>query len=114
MDGLRGNEDKVRIILNKADNLSTQNLMRVYGALLWSLSRVFRTPEVSRVYIGSFWSEPIKSVENKVLFEQEMSDLLKELGFILFYFFFCFILLIDFLGVTCRSASSSFCSKTGQ
>ena len=28
--------------------------MRVYGALMWSLGKVFKTPEVNRVYIGSF------------------------------------------------------------
>jgi hypothetical protein len=27
-------------------------LMRVYGALMWSLGKVLNTPEVSRVYIG--------------------------------------------------------------
>lgn len=26
--------------------------MRVYGALMWSLGKVIRTPEVLRVYIG--------------------------------------------------------------
>jgi hypothetical protein len=27
-------------------------LMRVYGALMWSLGKVLKTPEVMRVYIG--------------------------------------------------------------
>ncbi|KAH7820124.1 putative EH-domain containing 4 [Monocercomonoides exilis] len=80
INGLRGNEDKIRVILNKADTLSTQNLMRVYGALLWSLSRVFMTPENVRVYIGSFWNQPLKTVELENLFHREMDDLLKELG----------------------------------
>jgi hypothetical protein len=29
-------------------------LMRVYGALMWSLGKVLNTPEVMRVYIGSY------------------------------------------------------------
>ena len=33
-------------MLNKADMLDTESLMRVYGALLWSMGKVFRGAEV--------------------------------------------------------------------
>jgi hypothetical protein len=36
----------VRVILNKSDQVDQQQLMRVYGALMWSLGKVFRSPEV--------------------------------------------------------------------
>jgi len=49
---LKGHEEKVRVVLNKADLVDPQELMRVYGALMWSLSKVFRSPEVCKVYIG--------------------------------------------------------------
>ena len=53
--------------------------MRVYGALMWSLGKVLSTPEVSRVYIGSFWNEPLRFDINRKLFEAEEQDLFADL-----------------------------------
>jgi EH domain-containing protein 1 len=57
--------------------------MRVYGALMWSLGKVFRSPEVCRVYIGSFnAAAPIREDVNpagRPLFEKEQEDLLHDL-----------------------------------
>lgn len=73
-------QDKVRVVLNKADQISTQQLMRVYGALMWSLGKVMNTPEVCRVYIGSFWGSPLAHKEQAVLFQQEQEDLLSDIS----------------------------------
>ena len=43
----RKNENKIRIVLNKADMMTHQQLMRVYGALMWSLARILQNPEVT-------------------------------------------------------------------
>ena len=53
--------------------------MRVYGALMWSLGKVLATPEVARVYIGSFWNEPLRYDINRRLFEAEEQDLFADL-----------------------------------
>ncbi|XP_038129084.1 EH domain-containing protein 2-like [Cyprinodon tularosa] len=76
---LYGYEDKLRVVLNKADRVDSQQLMRVYGALMWSLGKVFRTPEILRVYIGSFWSEPRLRCDHYELIELEEEDLLTDI-----------------------------------
>lgn len=80
IDALKGHEDKIRCILNKADQIDRQQLMRVYGALLWSLGKTMTSPEVARVYVGSFWEEPLKNMDNAELFEMEEKDLMKDLA----------------------------------
>nr|GMD51320.1 EH domain-containing protein 1 [Ipomoea batatas]GMD53178.1 EH domain-containing protein 1 [Ipomoea batatas] len=59
-------------------------LMRVYGALMWSLGKVLNTPEVMRVYIGSFSDKPINEDAydgpiGRELFEKEQDDLMNDL-----------------------------------
>lgn len=44
-----------------------------------SLGKVFNTPEVARVYIGSFWSSPLHFDMNRRLFELEEQDLFKDI-----------------------------------
>ncbi|GAQ88779.1 Endocytosis/signaling protein [Klebsormidium nitens] len=80
---LRGQDDKIRVVLNKADQVETQQLMRVYGALMWSLGKVLNTPEVSRVYIGSFNDRPMRAENTPLgaqLFEAEQNDLMADLN----------------------------------
>ncbi|KAF9430334.1 hypothetical protein BGZ94_007336 [Podila epigama] len=78
---LKGQEEKVRVILNKSDMVNQQQLMRVYGALMWSLGKVIQTPEVVRVYLGSFWiNRPPNAFEDcRGLLEAEQADLIKDL-----------------------------------
>jgi len=79
LEMLKGHDDKVRCILNKCDQVPNQQLLRVYGALMWSLGKVFKTPEVLRVYVGSFWDNPYADDHNADLFDLEAEDLLSDL-----------------------------------
>jgi hypothetical protein len=76
---LKGFESKIRIVLNKADSVGPQELMRVYGALFWNLSNLINTTEPPRVYVSSFWDQPYKPDTNHELFTDEKSDLLYDL-----------------------------------
>jgi len=79
IEAIKGHDDKIRIVLNKSDMIDHQQLMRVYGALMWSLGKVLNTPEVARVYIGSFWDQPLQFDMNRRLFELEEQDLFRDL-----------------------------------
>lgn len=73
---LKGSESKIRIVLNKADVVGSQELMRVYGSLFWNLSNMINATEPPRVFVGSFWDKPYRPGTNHTLFTEEKSDLL--------------------------------------
>ncbi|KAM6054898.1 sarcalumenin isoform 2-T2 [Chlamydotis macqueenii] len=77
---LKGRESQIRIILNKADSLATQELMRVYGALFWSLAPLINVTEPPRVYVSSFWPQEYQPDTHKDLFLKEEISLLEDLN----------------------------------
>lgn len=80
IESLKGHDDKIRVVLNKADAVEAQKLIRIYGALMWSLGKVVKSPECVRVYIGSFWDQPLQCGEwSRELLQREMADLLNDL-----------------------------------
>merc|ERR1711971_1030401 len=46
---------------------------------MWSLGKVMNTPEVCRVYMGSFWDAPLENTEQMDLLQQEETDLLNDI-----------------------------------
>ncbi|VDM98437.1 unnamed protein product [Thelazia callipaeda] len=79
---LKGNEEKIKIVLNKADQVGAGELIRVRGALMWSLSRILESPEVPKVFIGSFCAKDNKDIissEVHQIFIQEYMAFFDEL-----------------------------------
>eukprot|EP00933_Yihiella_yeosuensis_P034295 TRINITY_DN27795_c0_g1_i2.p1 TRINITY_DN27795_c0_g1~~TRINITY_DN27795_c0_g1_i2.p1 ORF type:complete len:350 (+),score=68.82 TRINITY_DN27795_c0_g1_i2:96-1052(+) len=76
---LQKNPEKVRVALNKCDSVEQQQLMRVYGAIMWNLAKVLGTPEVCRIYLGSFWEKPPANPDTSKLLLSEMKDMIKDL-----------------------------------
>ncbi|KAF3844131.1 hypothetical protein F7725_016179 [Dissostichus mawsoni] len=77
---MKGRESQIRLILNKADSLSTQNLMRVYGALFWSMAPLMKVTEPPRVYVSSFWPQDYAADTSRELFMKEETSLLEDLN----------------------------------
>ncbi|KAM9313995.1 sarcalumenin [Pholidichthys leucotaenia] len=77
---MKGRESQIRLILNKADSLSTQDLMRVYGALFWSMAPLINVTEPPRVYVSSFWPQDYAPDTNQDLFMKEEISLLEDLN----------------------------------
>jgi Domain of unknown function (DUF5600) len=46
---------------------------------MWSLGKVMNTPEVCRVYMGSFWEKPLQETGQEELLNQEEMDLMNDI-----------------------------------
>ncbi|XP_070841435.1 uncharacterized protein [Chaetodon trifascialis] len=77
---MKGRESQIRLILNKADSLTTQDLMRVYGALFWSMAPLINVTEPPRVYVSSFWPQDYAVDTSRELFMKEETSLLEDLN----------------------------------
>jgi len=73
------NADKVRCVLNKSDCVTREQLVRVYGSLMWSMGKIFDSPEVVRVYTGSYWNGELANDDFKLMFERDEKLLVREL-----------------------------------
>lgn len=79
IETLHAHDEKMRLVLNKADCLSTEEIMHVYGGTMWFLGKVFKTPEVKRSYMSSFWDKPLKNPELERFMTEERQRLLDDL-----------------------------------
>ncbi|KAG5186109.1 hypothetical protein JKP88DRAFT_257333 [Tribonema minus] len=69
---LGAHAEKLRIVLNKAQEVDADRLIKVFGALMWGVGRAFKhKSEVPKVYVGSFWDGPKRHPDRRVLFQNE-------------------------------------------
>ncbi|UXI16889.1 AP-2 complex subunit sigma-like [Sarcoptes scabiei] len=73
-------DDKLRIILNKTDLLNDQEMIRVYGALMWFLGQVIEEHQAMEIFIGSFLGKALVDKRRKKLYESEEYRLFEDLS----------------------------------
>ncbi|CAE7648923.1 Ehd1 [Symbiodinium microadriaticum] len=72
-------ESKIRFVLNKAEKLDRFELARVFGALMWSLSKVINSPEMPHVFLSPASNQLDLSPEALAFFQSEGERLRQEL-----------------------------------
>ncbi|XP_046665365.1 uncharacterized protein LOC124357527 [Homalodisca vitripennis] len=76
LDQLKGREYQTRIILNKADQVKPEELMRVQGTLIWNISPLMSSQEPPVMYSTSLWSIPYEQgAPSRLLHAQERAFL---------------------------------------
>ena len=79
MNGTKNFLFKVRIILNKADEITANELFKIQNNLVWNVSPHMATLEPPRLYAGSFWSHPYKDGAPKELLQNQEASLLRDI-----------------------------------
>ena len=76
---MKGRESQVRIVLNKADEITAEELLKIQGNLVWNVSPLMASVEPPTLYAGSFWSRPYKAGAPKRLLKSQEMALLKDI-----------------------------------
>ncbi|CAD6992417.1 sarcalumenin [Ceratitis capitata] len=76
LDQLKGREYQTRIVLNKADTVKPEELLRVQSALIWNISPLMSSAQPPLVYTSSLWSHPYQEgAPARLLLAQERAFL---------------------------------------
>lgn len=79
LDQLKGRESQTRIVLNKADSVKPEELMRVQSALIWNISPLMSSAQPPVMYTVSLWSMPYEAGAPMRLFQAQERELLRDL-----------------------------------
>ncbi|XP_058463861.1 probable serine/threonine-protein kinase kinX isoform X2 [Malaya genurostris] len=80
LDQLKGREYQTRILLNKADQVKPEELLRVQGALIWNISPLMSSAQPPVMYTVSLWSNPFETGAPVRLLQAQERFLLLDLG----------------------------------
>lgn len=80
LDQLKGREYQTRIILNKADSVHPEELLRVQGALIWNISPLMSSAQPPVMYTVSLWSTPFEDNSPVRLLQAQERALLQDLS----------------------------------
>ncbi|XP_032522257.2 sarcalumenin [Danaus plexippus] len=79
LDQLKGRESQTRIVLNKADTVKPEELMRVQSALIWNISPLMSSAQPPVMYTVSLWSMPLEAGAPARLLLAQERELLRDL-----------------------------------
>ncbi|XP_013139754.1 PREDICTED: sarcalumenin [Papilio polytes] len=79
LDQLKGRESQTRIVLNKADTVKPEELMRVQSALIWNISPLMSSAQPPVMYTVSLWSMPFDASAPARLLQAQERELLRDL-----------------------------------
>ncbi|XP_050087384.1 putative leucine-rich repeat-containing protein DDB_G0290503 isoform X1 [Anopheles aquasalis] len=80
LDQLKGREYQTRILLNKADQVKPEELLRVQSALIWNISPLMSSAQPPVMYTVSLWSNPYEVGAPVRLLQAQERTLLLDLG----------------------------------
>lgn len=79
LDQLKGREYQTRILLNKADRIKPEELLRVQSALVWNISPLMSSAQPPAIYTASLWSQPYEAGAPTRLLQAQEKAFLKDL-----------------------------------
>lgn len=80
LDQLKGREYQTRILLNKADTVHPEELLRVQGALIWNISPLMSSAQPPVMYTVSLWSNVFEENTPVRLLQAQERALLQDLA----------------------------------
>lgn len=80
LDQLKGREYQTRILLNKADTIHPEELLRVQSALIWNISPLMSSAQPPVMYTTSLWSNPYQENAPIRLLQAQEKALLQDLS----------------------------------